>query len=55
MAITPKDFFSAKASDSLTQLKSGSYSRQDGATELVKETTGTGLEFFFQIGARNFF
>ena len=54
MAIAPKDDFRAKAADSLTQLRSGGYSRQDGATELLRETTGTGPEFFFQIGARQF-
>ena len=47
MVIAPKDYFKAKAADSLTQLRSGGYGHQDRATEFLEETTDSGPELFF--------
>ena len=54
MVIAPKDYFRTKAADSLTKLIPGGYSWKDGTTDFLKETTSTGLEFFFLKGARHF-
>ena len=50
----PHEIFSAETADSLSQLRYGGYGRPDGATKFLRETTGTGPEFLFHIGARHF-